>query len=237
MSKNYAEKIKEEYPFKVELHAHTSPASGCADFEPKEVVERFKKAGYDGAVITNHFFIDCIDCSGKEEHIDIFKRNFHEAAEAGERLGVKIYLGAELRFENENDNDYLLYGFEEDDLSDIYDTLDGTLEKFVTEYKKDNMFLVQAHPFRNGMVRMNPDLLDGIEGFNLHPNHNGRVSMAVDYAVKNGKILTVGTDYHHANHEGLCATRTAVLPQNSAELVSILKNNAFVIDIGGKIVI
>ena len=237
MLKYSNEQIKADYPFRIELHAHTSPASGCADLKPAEVIERFKNVGYDGTAITNHFFIDCIDCQGKQEHIDIFKRNYHEALDAGEKYGVKIYLGAELRFKNENDNDYLLYGFAEDELSDIYDTLNGTLEDFVKNYKKGSMLLVQAHPFRNGMVRMNPDLLDGMEGFNLHPKHNGKVSMSADYAFQHGKMMTVGTDYHHAGHEGFCATRTRILPQNTAELVEILKKEDFVIDIGGKIVL
>lgn len=237
MSRFSAQQIKEEYPYKIELHAHTRPASGCADLQPEEVIERFKNVGYDATAITNHFFIDCIECSGKQEHIDIFKRSYYESLNAGEKFGIKVYLGAELRFRYQNDNDYLLYGFEEDDLSDIYDTLDGTLEDFVNNYKKSGMFLVQAHPFREGMVRMNPDLLDGIEGFNLHPKHNGRVSMSADYGFKNGKIMTVGTDFHHAGHEGFCCTRTRSLPENTYELAEILRNEDFVIDIGGKVVI
>ena len=57
MFKEDAEKqIKEVYPYRLELHAHTSPASRCSQVKPEDVVTIFHNAGYDGIAITNHFF-------------------------------------------------------------------------------------------------------------------------------------------------------------------------------------
>ncbi len=235
--KSVSEEIKKIYRYKIELHAHTSPASGCSQVKPDELVKAFAEAGYNGIAITNHFFIDNDNFKTKDCQIDMLKRDMEDSLEAGERYGVKIYTAAELRFYKEADNDYLFYGFDFDMLPEIYDYLETDLETFVKGFKTEDMLLIQAHPFRNDMKLMNPDLLDGMEAFNVHPNHNGRVAVAAKYAGEHGKIMTVGTDYHHPGHHGISATRTSVLPENTAELIKIIKSDDFVMDIGGKILI
>ena len=41
--------------FKYETHLHTMPVSKCAHKSIRENLEFYKKAGYDGVFITNHF--------------------------------------------------------------------------------------------------------------------------------------------------------------------------------------
>ena len=234
MIKEDAEKqIKEAFPYRLELHAHTSPASRCSQVSPEDVITIFHNAGYDGIAITNHFY----EKPDKDEFLKIYRDDFLKASEAGRKLGMKVYLGAELRFVNENDNDYLIYGFELDQLEGMYSHISGTLEDFVRDFKTDRMFLLQAHPFRNDMERGFEKFLDGVEAFNMHPNHNSRVALAMRYADEHGKIATAGTDYHHIGHDNLCATRSAVLPENEAELVSLLKSGNFIYEISGKVVL
>ncbi len=235
--KSISTELKKLYPYKIELHAHTSPASGCSQVEPDELVKAFAEAGYNGIAVTNHFFIDNDNFKPKDVLTDMLKRDLELSMEAGEKYGVKIYSGAELRFSNQSDNDYLFYGFDFDMLTEIYDYLDTDLETFVKGFKTDDMLLIQAHPFRNNMKLMPPDLLDAMEAFNVHPNHNGKVAVAAKYASEHGKIMTVGTDYHHTGHHGISATRTAVLPENTQELIKLIKNDDFIIDIGGKLII
>lgn len=224
------------YPKRIELHAHTSPASTCADFPPEEVVETFYSAGYDGIAITNHFYLK-EKIMNKSTLLDIYKNDFLVAKETGEKLGIKVYLGAELRFRYENGNDYLLYGFSVDDLDDIYDYLDGDIRTFYREYMHDGLFLVQAHPFRDGIKRANPDFLDGVEAFNIHPHHNSNITYASLFAKAYNKIETIGTDYHHENHENLSATRMKTLPNNESELVSELKSGDFIYEISGHLMV
>lgn len=40
---------------KIELHAHTDESSGCGKMPAEELIGRFKGAGYDTIVITDHF--------------------------------------------------------------------------------------------------------------------------------------------------------------------------------------
>ena len=44
-----------QYRYKIELHAHTSPGSGCSELPPREFLSRLRTQGYHAVVITNHF--------------------------------------------------------------------------------------------------------------------------------------------------------------------------------------
>lgn len=235
--KKATEEFKNLYPYRLELHAHSSPASGCSEVPADELVRVFKDAGYDGIALTNHFIANSDYTGSKENTIEMFKKDIYLAQETGDKLGIKVYAGAELRFHNHSNNDYLFFGYTLDELPDIFDYLNTDLETFVKEYKKESSLLIQAHPFRNNMIRMNSDLLDAIEAFNVHQNHNSRVAVAAKYAAAEGKIMTVGSDYHHPGFEGISATRTKTLPKDESELISIVKNEDFIIEIGGRILL
>lgn len=235
--KKVTEEFKNLYPYRLELHAHSSPASGCSEVPADELVRVFKEAGYDGIALTNHFIANSDYTGSKENTIEMFKKDIYLAQETGDKLGIKVYAGAELRFHNHSNNDYLFFGYTLDELPDIFDYLNTDLETFVKEYKKESSLLIQAHPFRNNMIRMNSDLLDAIEAFNVHQNHNSRVAVAAKYAAAEGKIMTVGSDYHHPGFEGISATRTKVLPKDESELISIIKNDDFIMEIGGRILL
>lgn len=235
--KKVTEEFKNLYPYRLELHAHSSPASGCSEVPADELVRVFKEAGYDGIALTNHFIANSDYTGSKENTIEMFKKDVYLAQETGDKLGIKVYAGAELRFHNHSNNDYLFFGYTLDELPDIFDYLNTDLETFVKEYKKESSLLIQAHPFRNNMIRMNSDLLDAIEAFNVHQNHNSRVAVAAKYAAAEGKIMTIGSDYHHPGFEGISATRTKVLPKDESELISIVKNDDFIMEIGGRILL
>lgn len=232
-----SEELKKLYSYRTELHAHSNPASGCSEVPADELVRTFHEANYDGIAVTNHFIADNIHSASKEKAIEKFTKDLYLAKETGEKLGIKVYAGAELRFHNHSDNDYLFFGFDVEELSEIYDYLSTDLETFVREYKKESSLIIQAHPFRNNMIRMNSDLLDAIEAFNVHQNHNSRVAVAARYAAAEGKIMVVGSDYHHPGFAGISATRTKILPKDEAELISVIRNEDFLIEIGGRILL
>ena len=59
-------KILEEYPYTIELHAHTNPASSCGDFLANEVVEIYSAAKVTSLAITNHFNSELLKENVKE---------------------------------------------------------------------------------------------------------------------------------------------------------------------------
>lgn len=226
------------YKYRIELHAHTTPVSGCSQITPKEMAETYKNLGYSAVVVTNHFTYQHNE-SQKEEYINYFLNDFEQAEKYGKELGIKVYLGAEVRF-TENSNDYLLFGVDKKMLEEIYDYLPYGIEKFRSKYMMPDSVFIQAHPMRSGTVTVDPALLDGIEVFNMHPGHNSRVGLASVYAKENNLLITTaGSDFHHPNmnHEGLAAIRATYLPEDTFALAKLLKEGNFLLEIGREYII
>ncbi len=241
-AKNYKKQLKEQYPFRIELHAHTNPVSQCSQVSPEELVNIYADLGYHALVVTNHFHMGgrfAEESFTKEEKLAWYVKDYRDAAKAAEKYGMRVLLGAELRF-TENNNDYLLYGADEDLLDTAYDCLEAGLACFCKEAKLEHSLLIQAHPFRPGMEEVPPELLDGIETLNVHPLHNSAVGLALRYAKEKGfSITTAGSDFHHPNrgHEGLAALRTKELPEDSFALVEILRKGDYVFELGGEAIV
>ena len=226
--------LSQRYPYRIELHAHTKPASVCSEISPKELVDTYKALGYHGMVVTNHFVYQ-YDSMSKEEYLDFYLQDFEETEKCGEEQGMKVYLGAEIRF-TDSCNDYLVFGVDRNLLSEIYDLLPFGIENFRKQLKMPDSVFVQAHPMRNGCEPVDPSLLDGVEVYNMHPGHNSRVGLAALYTgKKENLIVTAGSDYHHPkkNHEGLAAIRTTHLPNDSFELAGLLRNKNYLLEIAG----
>jgi len=220
------------YKYKIELHAHTSPVSRCSAIPPDKLIENLAAKGYDAAVITNHFYADGAFMK-TEDPVSTFLADFYKAKEAGERLGVRVLLGAEYRF-TENSNDYLIFGVDEAFLRETVPALSMTYSQFYEEYRRESLFIVQAHPYRNGIIAAEGDHMDGVEAFNLHPGHNSRIAVTARWANENRiPRLTIGSDLHESGYEGLGATRTRILPETEAELVSLLRSGDYLMEIGG----
>ena len=229
--------IQAEYPFRIEAHAHTSPVSRCGKLPPDEVIRQCAERGFNAVCITNHFNLDVAPQGlSREEYVDYYLKDFHEAQRAGERYGVGVILGCEIRF-TENENDYLLYGIDREALLAAYDYLDRGFEAFSAFFRSPETVLLQAHPFRKNMVLVNPALLDGIEVFNLHPHHNSRVGLAARYAAEQDFIELAGSDFHDSDWGAIIGLRTKTLPTSSAELAALLRRRDYLFDASGNIII
>lgn len=223
------------HPYKIELHAHSTPASGCSELPPAELVERCKNAGADGVVLTNHA-IWWMKETPKEEWCAQYLQNYREAKAAGEQLGIKVILGFEIHF-IPNDNDYLLFGFGEEFIPTVYDWMDKTLEEFYEQFHGEDKLILQAHPCRDRMVAVDPAYLDGYEAFNMHPGHNSRVAFSARLHAQHGGVVTGGTDFHHRGHEGSLFTCFAEMPQDEADLVRLLRSGDYVFLMGDKVIL
>ena len=228
----------DKYKYKYDLHVHTSPVSKCADFPPQEVVGVYCELGFDGVVITNHFHADMLHSHAtKDDFLEFYLRDFHDAKKCGEKCGLDVILGLEIRFP-ESSNEYLVYGIDEDDVYRAYDYIFGDYETFYREFKSEKNLIIQAHPFRKSCSPQRLDIIDGIEVFNMHPGHNSCVSVTAKLASKNSELLiTGGTDFHHESHQGMCALQTQCKITDSLALADALKSRNYIFDIwGNKIV-
>lgn len=226
----------QKYRYKTELHLHTSPASSCSEVSPQIAVELYANLGYDSIVICNHFYPGMRYVNNKRKCIDAYLSDYECALEAGEKYGIHVILGCEIRF-TENINDYLLFGMDREFLSFAYDNLELGIAEFSKQFRDKERLLIQAHPFRDGMTAVAPELLDGIETFNMHPHHNSRVAFAAQYAHAHHLIPTAGTDFHHPGHEGLSALLTEKKMKTSQDIVAVLRSGNYLFDIGGSIIL
>ena len=218
---------------KYEMHLHTSECDKCAITSAADAVRLYKEAGYDGMFITDHYFakfFEWFDIEQNEENHRIFAdrwlRGYRTAREEGEKIGFSVFLGAELRFDGENINDYLLYGLTEEDIYELpYLNRLGSITK-LREVLPDRVLIVQAHPFRDGMTVADPTALFGIE------THNGRNKpirneLAIAYARHYGKREFSGSDFHAEKH---IATGGIITPDpvyDSAQMISVLKSGNY----------
>lgn len=227
----------EEYKYKTELHCHSYPASPCGNFPAEEVVLKYKEQGFDAIVLTNHFFKNDFWLENKEKYFEQWINDYNIALAEGEKCGLKVYLGMEMRFSDINNNDFLVYGIDENDVKKAMDFFESNIVEFYKNFKNDKNVIVQAHPFRDGVQVVPPEVVDGYEVFNMHPNHNQRTAFAAKYAKKYGGIITGGTDFHHEGHQGCIAMITKKLPENSFELADILKKKEYLFDLQGCIIV
>lgn len=224
--------LLEKYPYKIELHAHSLPASECSDVSPEELVRNYKEAGFDAMVLTNHFIERYYVGMTREEAVVSHLQDYERALAEGEKLNIKVLLGTEARF-TENANDYLIYGVDAEILGKVYDYFGKGVEAFRNEVKLGKSVFIQAHPYRKGCEPADPALLDGVEVFNMHPNHNNRTSLVELMAQKNPHLIkTAGSDYHHPlpGYLGAGAIRTKVLPEDGYALAEILRSGDYIIE-------
>lgn len=227
-----------KYKYKYDLHVHTSPASLCADFSPEDTVKMYKETGFNGFVLTNHFTPDgLIKHHSFKDYAEFFLDDYYETKKAGKKEGLDVLLGMEIRFP-ENTNDYLVYGISEDDVYRAAEYLERDYKTFYREFKSDKNIIIQAHPFRNNITLCDLDYVDGIEVFNLHPGHNSRIALAAKLAKENPRLLiTGGTDFHHENHQGMCAVCTEKRVKTSYDIAAVISLRNFIFDIFGNKII
>ncbi|MDP4132610.1 MAG: PHP domain-containing protein [Bacillota bacterium] len=227
----------DEYKYKIELHAHSKPVSECSDIPPEELVETYKELGYNAVVLTNHFQPVQFEKADKKSAVERYLNDFYKAKSEGEKIGLSVLLGMEIRFVDSK-NDYLVYGLDVDDVLKAADYVNIDIGTFYKEFKNEKNVILQAHPFRNGMTLAPKKSLDGIEVFNFHPNHNSRIGFAAKYAKENGYIIAGGSDFHHEGQAGQCSMLSKTNPKDSFDIASILKSGDYLFDIWGcKIII
>ena len=174
---------------KIELHAHTSEVSPCGTVPAKEVIELYKEKGFDGVVISDHFRASFFKKETDKENVNAFLK------ETGDEIGVKVYLGAEIKLDNHPANEYLVYGIDEKFLFEnarIFELPLEDVRKIVNDY---GAVIIQAHPYRNGACEPMSEV-DGYEVFNGHFCHHNFNQRAYELALETGKIQTSGSDTH-----------------------------------------
>lgn len=216
--------------YKLDTHVHTSQTSPCGKVDAKELVHLYKEAGYDGLVITDHYYrayFENLDQSNWEDKIKQYLQGYHNALAEGKRLGLTILLGMEIRFD-ENENDYLVYGLDEDFLYKNKQLYTLNLQTFYKLIQNTSIRIYQAHPFRPRMIPADPHCLHGIEIYNGNPRHNSNNQKAYDYAQQNQLQMISGSDFHQVQDIARGGIVLPEAPTTCKEFAQILKEDKII---------
>ena len=214
--------------FKTELHCHSKSVSECARVSNEEIIEKYTSAGYTTLVLANHFNRGTQRFHKCEEYQDFVTAYLagYESLKKDAEGKLNVLLGMELRFV-ENVNDYLVFGITEELLRNSGNLYEMNPESFHNFAKENGLLFIQAHPFRNSMTIVRPQLLDGVEVFNGHMGHDSRNEIAEAWADKFNLIKTSGTDFHYNHVPANAGILTECEIKDMDTLVETLKSGKY----------
>lgn len=205
----------------IDTHVHTSEVSSCGKVPAARMVQYYKDAGYQGIIITDHYYDRYFELLGDqpwEAKVQKYLSGYKAAFEEGKRIGLNVMLAIELRF-HDSVEDYLVYGIDEDFLIENPELYKHTLESFKKLIENRDILIFQAHPFRPGMTPAAPELLHGVEVFNGNPRHDSHNDLAYKFAVENGLLMIAGSDAHQPQDVGMGGIRLSYPIYSASELV------------------
>jgi hypothetical protein len=189
--------------FKVETHLHTREGSACASGSGAEMVRAHRAAGYDGMIVTDHFFNGNTTVPANlpwSERVDLFCAGYENALREAGDSGFKVFFGWEYGYHG---TEFLTYGLGKEYLADHPDILAWPLETYLSRIRRDGGFVSHAHPFREApyirRIRLYPGLVDAVEVCNASHDDPRFDVLAAAYAKENHLLTTSGSDTHHAD--------------------------------------
>lgn len=217
--------------YKIETHLHTTYVSHCGWLGAQALIRMYAAGGYSAICVTDHYNRDTFryletDLSAPGSKTEEFLLGFHRLKREAEQYGIRVYEGAELRFDG-SENDYLLYGFHHDLIADPETVMHEGLAAFAPKYRADGALLVQAHPFRKNCTPAPPEYLDGVEVLNTNPRHDSHDDLALAFAKKHGLIMTAGSDCHRPGDECRSGILSETLPEDSFGFAQLLRSGNY----------
>ena len=196
------------YDFLYETHMHTKEASACAVSSGAEMADYYKKAGYTGIVVTDHFFNG--NCAvgpvlAWRERVELFCGGYEQAKKRGDEIDLDVFFGFEWNYAG---TEFLVYNLDKQWLRENPQIMQMDLCDVLALFRAAGGFVIHAHPFRRvyyiDMFRLIPDRVDAVEAFNSGHTHYGATAnrMAEIYAAAYHLPATAGSDRHAAFADG-----------------------------------
>ena len=214
--------------YRYETHLHTLPVSKCAKATVRENLEFYKRMGYDGVFVTNHFLDGNIGINKKkftyEEQLDFYMGDYDEAVSIGRELGLKVFFGVEMAYQG---TDFLIYGLDREFYYAHPEIMCMEKKGELEFLARHGAFIVHAHPFREANyiphIRLYPRSIHAVETLNACRTELEN-RMAALYAENYGFPVTGGTDNHKAAGQRLLAGVECEAPLTSvADYIEAVK--------------
>jgi len=179
----------------------------------------YKKMGYSGVIITDHFINGYTTCPKNlpwDKKMRFFVSGYEAAKRAGDKYGLDVFLGWEFTIRGA---DFLTYGLDLDFLL-AHPNLDMMdIERYSALVRRSGGYLAQAHPYRDEYYiehnyPVQPHLIDGVEVYNEMDRRISN-SKAREFAQKNDLPMQSGTDSHGRGNRNF----SGVILQKKAESI------------------
>ena len=215
--------------YKYETHLHTAPVSRCAKVGVRETLEFYKRKGYAGVFITNHFIDGSINIDKDlpyAEKIAFYRSDYDEGVRIGREIGLSVFFGVELTYEG---TDFLVYGLSPEWYAE-HPEIDGMKKsKQLPLFAEHGALVIQAHPFRQAHyidhIRLYPAEVHGVEVYNACRSDADN-EMAELYAKHYGLVRLAGSDNHIGEGRAMLGGMESDTPLvDEADFVRRMKNS------------
>lgn len=227
--------------YKYDTHLHTYPVSKCATHSIEDNLNYYKKLGYDGIFITNHFINGNINIDKNlpyEEKVNFYFSDYEKALEYGMEIGLRVFLGVEMSY---GGTDFLIYGLDKEWYLSNPQIMEMKMSDMLKLLMENGALVVQAHPYREAAyidhIRLFPRCIHGVEVINACGNDLSN-KMADIYADNYELKKIAGSDNHHGDKKrdlaGVCFDTPL---SDEADFIDRVMNNEvqlFTIDEEGK---
>ncbi len=219
--------------YKYQTHTHTHPCSHCSHMMPDELTQALHDGGYQGVILTNHFYWGNTGIDTDlpwEEFVKAYELDYFECKKSAEKFDLDVIFGVEEHIDG--GLEVLCYGVTPEILYAHPELRRHTLEDWDKIRKTYGVVIIQAHPFRNRqsipVQKVLPhEFIDGIEIYNdgNNPEDNEK---AAKYASENpGLILISGADTHSGKNACTGGIATDRRIKDEKDLAEILKSGTF----------
>ena len=224
--------------FKYDTHVHTSEGSACAYTTGAEMADAYKAKGYDGIIITDHFFNGNSAISRElawEEKVALLCKGYENARKRGNEIGLTVLFGWE--YACGGGSEFLTYGLDRQWLNKHPEIMNMEIWEYAKLVHESGGFIVHAHPFRNRpyvqKMTFIPNQIDGVECINMG-NHSEENERAKWFAESYGLPMTAGSDSHNAADlpDGGIVTNTEI--KTISDYGDVLKNHRIVKLLNGR---
>ncbi len=185
--------------YRYETHMHTCQGSACGVSTGAEHARAYKAAGYQGIIITDHFFGGNTAVPRDlpwTERIHQFCSGFEDAWNEGQKVGLDVFFGWEQNFQGD---EYLIYGLDKQFMLDHPEMEHWTRREQYEQVHAAGGCVIQAHPFRMrdylNAIRVCERYADGVEAANAG-NPTLQDSYAMRYAASKELYTIAGSDNH-----------------------------------------
>lgn len=213
--------------YRYETHCHTKYTSACSRLDASTLVRMYRENGYDGVVVTDHFLNGntTVDRSQSwEKQIDAFCFGYEQVAEAGEKVGLKVFFGLEYSYFG---TDFLTYGVDNPWLKAHPELMKMSVREYLAFLRRNGVLAVQAHPFREAdyidHIRLFPSETEGIETCNAC--RDARCNRLAEVLADAYGLLKIGgSDCHSASQPVLSGVETQSPVADLNELIEAIRS-------------